>query len=434
MTATIFFYFNIASDIFSLVLCAIGIFGMALWSKVIGKSVGYVIALFTCNACAVLSNLIGLELKGKAGYSVFIGLHFSNFFEFAFGYAMSFVFLLYIFSLLEERGCKIKTKLPAYAFFAVSIIGLIVGEATKTYFYIDSANMYQRGNLFYVSQALAIGEIALNAVYIVVYARYFKRSELAAMCIYLFLPIGALVAQLFIYGIYLLLLSTTVALVVMFLLMMSVQVHAYYNKEQELLDMRTKIMISQMQPHFLYNALGAIQEMCHGKAPDAEQAVFLFSKYLRENLNSLTQKGTIAFERELEHIQTYLSIEKIRFDERLVIEYDIKVKDFRVPALSVQPLVENAVKHGVTKKKDGGKVLIQTEETPEAYIIRIKDDGVGFDREHINPDGKTHIGIDNTKARLKAICGGTLEIESEAGKGTTATMTVPKKQCKREKE
>ena len=165
--------------------------------------------------------------------------------------------MLYIFSLLEERGCKIKTKLPAYAFFAVSIIGLIVGEATKTYFYIDSANMYQRGNLFYVSQALAIGEIALNAVYIVVYARYFKRSELAAMCIYLFLPIGALVAQLFIYGIYLLLLSTTVALVVMFLLMMSVQVHAYYNKEQELLDMRTKIMISQMQPHFLYNALGA---------------------------------------------------------------------------------------------------------------------------------------------------------------------------------
>ena len=105
-----------------------------------------------------------------------------------------------------------------------------------------------------------------------------------------------------------------------------------------------------------------------------------------------------------------------------------------MPALSVQPLVENAVKHGVTKKKDGGKVLIQTEETPEAYIIRIKDDGVGFDREHINPDGKTHIGIDNTKARLKAICGGTLEIESEAGKGTTATMTVPKKQRKREKE
>ncbi|MGN1042605.1 MAG: sensor histidine kinase [Christensenellales bacterium] len=426
MNTTIISYFNVASDVFSLVLCAIGIFGMALWSKIIGKSVGYVIALFTCNACAVLSNLIGLELKGKAGYAVFIGLHVSNFFEFAFGYALSFAFLLYIYSVLEQRGCKIKTKLPAYVFFAVSIVGLVIGEATKTYFYIDSANMYQRGNLFYISQILAIGEIALNAVYIIVYARYFKRSELAAMCIYVFLPVAALIAQVFFYGIYLLLLSTTIAMVVMFLLMLSVQVHAYYNKEQELLDMRTKIMISQMQPHFLYNALGAIQEMCHGKAPDAEQAVFLFSKYLRENLNSLAQKGTIAFERELEHIQTYLRIEKIRFDDRLVIEYDIKAQDFRVPALSIQPLVENAVKHGVTKKKDGGKIVIKTEETPDSYIISVEDNGVGFDNTRPNSDGKTHIGIENTKARLKAICDGTLAIESQPGKGTTATVTLPK--------
>ena len=99
-----------------------------------------------------------------------------------------------------------------------------------------------------------------------------------------------------------------------------------------------------------------------------------------------------------------------------------------MPILSIQPLVENAIKHGVSKKRGGGKVIISCYEDEVNYIISITDTGLGYDMDQILADGKNHIGIQNVKDRLESRVDGTLNIESEVGVGTKAIVYIPKKE------
>ena len=196
--------------------------------------------------------------------------------------------------------------------------------------------------------------------------------------------------------------------------------------EIKLQESQISIMLSQIQPHFLYNTLNSIYQLCETNPMRARTLVNSFSEYLRNNLSSLEEHGLISFKTELEHINTYLDIEKVRFEDTLEIEYDIKCVDFSLPVLTVQPIVENAVKHGTSKKRGGGKVIISTDEDKESYIITISDTGCGFDPAKPKNDGKRHVGIENVRQRLFNMCDGTLSIESEVGKGTLATIIIPK--------
>ena len=108
------------------------------------------------------------------------------------------------------------------------------------------------------------------------------------------------------------------------------------------------------------------------------------------------------------------------------IEYDIQTTDFFLPLLSIQPLVENAVKHGVGMKEDGGTVTIATRETEDAYEVIISDDGVGFDVNEKKDDGRSHVGMENTKKRLRDMCNADIIITSKVGEGTTARVIIPK--------
>ena len=196
--------------------------------------------------------------------------------------------------------------------------------------------------------------------------------------------------------------------------------------ERKLQESQISIMLSQIQPHFLYNTLNSIYQLCETNPMRARILVNSFSEYLRNNLSSLEEHRLIPFKTEIEHINTYLDIEKVRFEDTLEIEYDIKCIDFSLPVLTVQPIVENAVKHGTSKKRGGGTVMISTDENKESYIIKISDTGCGFDPTQPKNDGKKHIGIENVRQRLFNMCGGTLSIESEVGKGTIATIIIPK--------
>ena len=196
--------------------------------------------------------------------------------------------------------------------------------------------------------------------------------------------------------------------------------------EKELEDSRIAIMLSQIKPHFLYNVLNTIYHLYRKEPETAQEAVSSFAEYLRCNMLSIEKSEPIPFREEYQHIQTYLSLEQIRFRDKLDVVYNVEVTNFKVPPLTVEPLVENAVKHGVTKKRGGGTVTISTCKTDEGIRITVADTGVGFDPETYMEDGKPHVGIRNVRDRLWNMVGGSLSITS-CEDGTVAVVTIPEK-------
>jgi len=189
-----------------------------------------------------------------------------------------------------------------------------------------------------------------------------------------------------------------------------------------LAEQRFNTMISQMQPHFIYNSLSAIAEM-DGMPKEAQNAIVDFSMYLRENLDAMTSEELVTFDKELEHIKKYVALEVLRFGDKVKVVYDVEQTDFLLPALTAQMLVENAVKHGITKKYEGGTVTISAKKEGKCYVVTVTDDGVGFDTAKDISGG--HLGINNVRKRLEYAMGGKLTIESEIGKGTKAVITLP---------
>ncbi len=198
--------------------------------------------------------------------------------------------------------------------------------------------------------------------------------------------------------------------------------------EKELEDSRIAIMLSQIKPHFLYNVLNTIYHLYRKEPETAQEAVNSFAEYLRCNMLSIENNEPIPFSKEYEHIQTYLSLELIRFRGKLNVIYDVEVTNFKLPPLTVEPLVENAVKHGVTKKRGGGTVTVSTRKTTQGIQITVADTGVGFDPDTYMSDGKPHVGIRNVKERLEKMVGGGLSITSSEN-GTVAVVTIPEKEA-----
>lgn len=155
--------------------------------------------------------------------------------------------------------------------------------------------------------------------------------------------------------------------------------HEKQNKiKLEIANNKSKIMLSQIQPHFLYNAIWAIMAI-DGNPDETVDALGAFGKYLRENLNTLTSSDLVSLSSEMQHVKGYVSLEKIRFKDKIDVIYNLSNVDFKLPTLTVQILVENAIKHGITPKVGGGRVIISTNEMDDAYEIIVEDDGVGFD-------------------------------------------------------
>ncbi|MGN1060302.1 MAG: sensor histidine kinase, partial [Candidatus Coproplasma sp.] len=196
----------------------------------------------------------------------------------------------------------------------------------------------------------------------------------------------------------------------------------------ELQEKRIALTRSQIQPHFLFNTLSSIAELCVTDPDKAQEATVEFTEYLRGNLNAMNNPKPISFVAELEHVKNYLALEKMRFGEYLQVVYDIRDTGFLLPPLSVQPLVENAVKHGIGMKESGGTIKIITYSDEDNFYVIVSDDGVGFDSTQEIEKG--HIGIENVRYRLSATCKATLEINGIPDEGTVCKITVPKEESK----
>lgn len=203
--------------------------------------------------------------------------------------------------------------------------------------------------------------------------------------------------------------------------------HLEFVREHEkslMAEQRIKIMMSQIQPHFLYNTLSTIQALCRTDPEKAFDTTGKFGTYLRNNIDSLDRPELIPLEKELEHTRIYADIEMLRFP-KISVEYKIDADDFEVPALTIQPLVENAIRHGV-RSREHGVVTVEAKAENGFNIIIISDNGVGFDAEKVKSIDGSHIGLSNVKERIETMCGGTMDVDSRINEGTVITIIIPR--------
>lgn len=346
---------------------------------------------------------------------------------------VALAFVLYFFARYMEEYLQLPTQIRRWYLASIYLVcGIhsflaILSPFTGALFVMTETG-YQRGPLFVFSQIAPLYCYLLFTLIIIAYRKKLTRREVIFFLLCILVPVGMGVAQTFLRGIATA--NVGVSLALMFILVNILFEYEVRLKKQEneLSQMNVDIMLSQIQPHFLYNALTTISHLCKHDPTDAQQAIQEFSSFLRGNMASLKNRTTVPFQQELNHVKNYLRLEQRRFQTRLRVAYDIQATDFFIPALSLQPLVENAVRHGILKKEEGGSITIRSWETSEAFGVAVEDNGVGFEKasHFIDAGGHAHIGIENARNRLISLAGGTLDIQS-SDQGSKVTLIIPKK-------
>ena len=336
------------------------------------------------------------------------------------------VYLLHCCGETMRRSKLLRTVLGLWA---VYVVLLVSAELTGVLTYHVSDNYYYRGPLYPLMLLPIVAILLLNLAGVMRRRAQFSQKAFLSFLIAIAPMTAAMLAQMFADVFPLLDIGYVSSALAMYGLILSDQIEQSLSQQRENARLQTEIMLSQIQPHFLYNTLGAIQELCDSDPKTAGAATAKFSRYLQGNMMSLAESGAIAFEVELKHTKAYLELEQLRFMDKLIVRYEITCTDFELPTLTLQPIAENAVRHGARgKKKGAGTVILASREYPDRWEITVTDDGPGFDPEAptLRNDGRAHIGIQNVRERLRSISGGDLRIESEIGKGTKATIILPK--------
>lgn len=192
-------------------------------------------------------------------------------------------------------------------------------------------------------------------------------------------------------------------------------------EEKTIQNQKLQLMVSQIKPHFFFNTITTIQALCNIDPAKASETLGHFASYVRHNINTQSA-NIIPFAEEMKNVETYVAIEKLRFPN-IEVTYDLQVTDFDITTLSIQPLVENAIKYGI-RSREHGVVTISTHKNENSVVITIADNGIGFDTTTINKMDDTHIGIRNVKERLQILQNAKMNITSNP-EGTTVTITIP---------
>ena len=340
----------------------------------------------------------------------------------AYGYSVRPVFLVLFLSIVWPEG----KKWPAWTLAGINAALYFSSPFTKLCFEIREFDFAAlRGPLWF--SCILVSGVLLLQLLVLTIIRFQETRKLEQLIpVSVALVIAASVALDMHVG----MMPQPVAFLTMAIVIGSVfyyiWLHLQFVREHEqdlMAAQRIQIMMTQIQPHFLFNALNTIRALYAKDPPLADRTLEDFSTYLRQNLESLNSSDRIPFARELEHTRLYAEIEVLRFPNAQV-EYRIEDEQFEIPALTIQPLVENAIRHGIRNRKDG-LVTISTAREPDGHRITIQDNGVGFDTKKPASAGGAHIGLRNVKDRIEKMCGGTMELQSQIGMGTSIIIRIP---------
>ena len=333
------------------------------------------------------------------------------------------ILILFVYDLTSYISAKKRiSRVPARLNAAVCVVSAVLWVVSAFNGMIYDPAAGARGAIYWVGQAGGVYMMLTQLGLQIRYRKVFRRGDFLIYLCFFLCPVLLFLIRSFVADVELMSVALSVSILLLYEFVHLEQQRHSQETELLLSEAKLSVMINQTRPHFLYNTLNSIYYLCEKDPETAQRAVRDFAEYLRGNLESIEDTATVSFEKEMEHVEHYLSLEKLRFQDELRIGYELETRAFQIPPLSVQMMAENAVKHGIEMKPDGGTVRIRSWETPEAFFVSVSDDGVGFDAAN-QKDG---MGISITKQRLQSRCGGTLTLESTVGEGTTATIRIPK--------
>ena len=327
--------------------------------------------------------------------------------------------------LLHCCGERVKNSLLfriVTALQSVYIILLIIIQFTDVFYYVTPDNRFFRGPLWALWMAPLVLIMIFNITGVIRRRRKLSKKYYIALLVYLLPMTVAIFVHMFIPVEVLVIFGMTLFALIMFGLILSDNMEQYARQQREIAHQRAGIMVLQMRPHFIYNTMTGIYYLCDQDPQKAKQVTLDFTTYLRKNFAAIASEDTIPFTAELEHTRAYLAVEQAQFEDSLFVSFDTPHTLFRLPPLTLQPIVENAVKHGMKSSSDPIHISVVTRQTDTASEIIVSDDGTGFDLVN---DNEPHIALNNIRQRLWMMCKGELEIAPREGGGTSVKVTIP---------
>ena len=382
------------------------------------------IFLLVRNLCVAFLQLT----KGHHGAFWEEGIYIAGFGTYLFSILSSFLISFFVLNnvRISKEGIR-RIRIILNAFLVVCMIVLVWAQISGLLVNIDDSGMYYMGEFYYYSNLMSVAYMAFDIVMLAIHGKEISKKQRLIFGLLILSPLLATLAKPFYKQLHLATLLSSISLTLIVILIVKENTSEYRRQESIKNQLEIDLMLGQIQPHFLFNVLYVIQEICHINPETAAEAIGEFSKYLRHNMDSITIRTPIPFKEELEHVEHYVSLQQLRFGETLEVQYELGCTDFKMPTLTLQPIVENAIRYGVRMAPKGrGKVLVRTIEHPECYEIDVIDNGPGFDVNSVPNDGISHTGLRNVRERLKQVSGGELTVISAAGEGTTVKMIIPK--------
>ena len=300
--------------------------------------------------------------------------------------------------------------------------------------YSSTDNYYYRGPLYPLLLLPLIAILLLNLVGVIRRRKQLSFRSFLSFIISILPMTVALFIQMFVDIFPLIDISYVLSALSMYSLILYDQIERDLNnqreiarQQQEIARQRARVTVLQMRPHFIYNTMTSIYYLCEQNPKKAMEMIDNFTNYLRKNFSAIAKDGTIPFKEELEHVKVYLAIMQVRFEDELFVKFDTPHTNFRIPPLTLQPIVENSIKYGVDLESEPLYISVQTNETESGSEIIVIDNGPGFDETGNTADDnrEPHIAIDNIRERLSLMCGGTISFSVREEGGTVVRIWIP---------
>ena len=318
-----------------------------------------------------------------------------------------------------KNSIPFRTELMLWCLFFIMLLG---NQFVDMFYYITSDNQYVRGPLFPLMIAPLAAVLILNMAVLIRKRKKLSKRIFTALLVYMLSTAILVILYMFASVDTLVAFWMLFSALTMFTLIFTDNIKQYMQQQRKIANQHASVMVLQMRPHFIYNTMMGIYYLCGQDVQKAKQVTLDFTTYLRKNFAAIASEDTVPFKDELEYTRAYLAVEQAQFDDSLFVSYDTPHTMFRLPPLTLQPIVENAVKHCLSKSSDPIHITVITRKTDTANEIIVEDDGPGFKPVD---DNEPHIALNNIRERLGLMCGGKLEISPRRGGGTVVKVTIP---------